>query len=138
MERHREGNAVADDLWRALGEASGADVARVAQTWIEQPGFPLVTMARDGGRLRVRQERFFADPKVPAAKRRQRWPVPLVVRAGADGTRPRAGRQDVAGGGAAPPPGRRGCYGNASAGGFYRVRHDDRGRWPRCVPRSAA
>ncbi len=34
MQRHREGNAVAADLWRALGEASGRDVAQVAQAWI--------------------------------------------------------------------------------------------------------
>src|SRR5262245_13693855 len=127
MERHREGNAVAADLWRALGEASGADVARVAQAWIAQPGFPLVTLSRTGRTLRVRQERFFADPRVPAAKRRQRWPVPLVVRLGgvgaADGTvraLVQAAAQDVAL--PAPPPAW--CYGNERAGGFYRVRHD--------------
>src|SRR5437867_2520433 len=82
MRRHREGNTVAADLWRALEEASGKPVARVAQTWIAQPGFPLVSIApaRDGGpaALGVRQERFFADPRVPAARRRGKWPVPLV------------------------------------------------------------
>src|SRR5207249_1764483 len=31
MRRHREGNAVAADLWRALEEASGREVARVAE-----------------------------------------------------------------------------------------------------------
>ena len=66
MRRHREGNAVAGDLWRALEEASGREVERVAQAWIEQPGFPLVTIApREGARSsRVRQERFFADPRI--------------------------------------------------------------------------
>ncbi len=141
MERHREGNAVAADLWRALGEASGSDVARVAQGWIVQPGFPLVTVGRDGRALRVRQERFFADPKVPAAKRRGRWPVPLVVRVKGRGRsekrlrghpEPRLGpRTDLARAlvdktshtvPLPEPPDW--CYGNASAGGFYRVRHD--------------
>ena len=71
MQRHREANAVAADLWRALEEASGRDVARVAQAWIAQPGFPLVSAAGEtAARLRVRQERFFADPRVPAARRR--------------------------------------------------------------------
>src|SRR5213594_4244912 len=68
MRRHRESNTVAADLWRALAEA-----------WIAQPGFPLVTIApaRDGRRpsLAVRQERFFADPRVPAARRRATWPA---------------------------------------------------------------
>src|SRR5262245_10002611 len=80
MQRHREANAVAADLWRALEEASGKDVARVAQAWVGQPGFPLLTLSRADGRLRVRQERFFADPRVPAARRRVRWPVPLVMK----------------------------------------------------------
>jgi puromycin-sensitive aminopeptidase len=126
MERHREGNAVAADLWRALGEASGADVARVAQAWIAQPGFPLVTLSRAGRTLRVRQERFFADPRVPAAKRRQRWPVPLVVRLGgarADGVA-RALVQTASQSVSLPAPPPAWCFGNASAGGFYRVRHD--------------
>ncbi len=123
MRRHREGNAVAADLWRALGEASGTDVTRVARTWIEQPGFPLVDLARTGQRLRVRQERFFADPTVPAATRRQRWPVPMVVRTGARGAvRALADKasQTVSLGAARAPW----CYGNAGGSGFYRVRHD--------------
>src|SRR5438067_1152873 len=84
MRRHREGNAVAADLWHALEAASGREVARVAQAWIEKAGFPLVAFGRAKGAadrvLRVRQERFFADPKVAAARRRDRWPLPLVVR----------------------------------------------------------
>ncbi len=98
MRRHREGNTVAADLWRALEEASGKPVARVAQAWIAQPGFPLVSIApaRDGGpaALGVRQERFFADPRVPAARRRGKWPVPLVVKwRGGGGASPRPRRR---------------------------------------------
>src|SRR6266446_2538264 len=73
MRRHREGNAVAADLWRALAEASGREVARVARAWIEQAGFPLVTFGpakgKAGRTLQVRQERFFADPKVTPVRR---------------------------------------------------------------------
>src|SRR5262249_35299422 len=81
MERHREGNTVAADLWRALEEASGKAVARIAKAWITQPGFPLVSIdASAKGGVTVRQERFFADPKIPSNKRRTRWPVPLVAK----------------------------------------------------------
>ena len=124
MQRHRESNAVAADLWRALGEASGADVARLAQSWIGQAGFPLVTLARNGRALRVRQERFFADPRVPAAKRRQRWPVPLVVRLAGGERVTRALVQKASDTVALPAPAPAWCFGNADAGGFYRVRHD--------------
>jgi puromycin-sensitive aminopeptidase len=124
MECHREANAVAADLWHALGQASGADVARLAKAWIGQAGFPLVTLARNGRALRVRQERFFADPRVPATKRRRRWPVPLVVRL--DGSH-RLARALVAKASdtiALPAPAPAWFFGNAAAGGFYRVRHD--------------
>src|SRR6266849_8378697 len=90
MRRHREGNTVAADLWRALEEASGRQVTRVAQAWIAQPGFPLVSVAPAragaGAALAVHQERFYADPGVPAARRRAKWPLPLVVKwGGTDG-----------------------------------------------------
>src|SRR5436309_55714 len=135
MRRHREGNTVAADLWRALEEASGREVTRVAQAWIAQPGFPLVSIAPARGQteaaLTVRQERFFADPRVPAPLRRARWPVPLVLkwraldgpsvarflvdRAAQTITLPRAAQLEW-------------YFGNAEAGGFYRVLHDPAAR----------
>ncbi|MCW5890029.1 MAG: M1 family metallopeptidase [bacterium] len=123
MDRHRESNAVAEDLWNALAEASGQDVARVAQAWIAQPGFPLVTLAADGGSLKVKQERFFVDPRVPAAKRRVRWPVPLVLKLPKERRQrtlaDRAQQTLALEGGRVPW-----IFGNAAAGGFYRVLHD--------------
>jgi puromycin-sensitive aminopeptidase len=122
MERHREGNAVAADLWRALAEASGKDVARVAQAWIAQPGFPLVSIDATKS-VTIRQERFFADPKIPAGKRRARWPVPLVAKLpGGRLERTLADKpsQTITIAGERPEW----IFGNASAGGFYRVRHD--------------
>jgi puromycin-sensitive aminopeptidase len=129
MRRHREGNAVAADLWRALTEASGKEVAKVAQAWIAQAGFPLVTLApaRDGaGAMRFRQERFFAAPKTSSARRRVRWPVPLVVKHATGGGTPKTDRSLVEKAtetfdlGGRP----RWLFGNADAGGFYRVLHD--------------
>jgi puromycin-sensitive aminopeptidase len=131
VRRHREGNTVAADLWRALEEASGREVARVAEAWITRPGFPLLALAPaaggDAGVLQVRQQRFFADPRVPAERRRQRWPVPMVIKwRGVRG--PGEARFLVA----RPaqrivlPDGADATwhFGNAGAGGFYRVQHD--------------
>jgi len=99
MRRHARGNAVADDLWRALGEASGQPVLALANAWIDRPGFPLVearleegpgdasgagNTARPGAaRLHLTQRRFFSKPgeSDPSA----RWPVPMVIRWGAGG-----------------------------------------------------
>lgn len=123
MERHREGNTVARDLWRALEEASGQDVTRVAQAWITQTGFPLVTLDTDKtGALRIRQERFFADPAISAERRKGRWPVPMVLKW--DGQRePVRLLADKTTQTVKPPARAAWCFGNADGGGFYRVCH---------------
>src|SRR5205809_3921720 len=132
LRRHRERHTGATDLWSALEAASGREVARVAQAWIEKAGFPLVAFGRAKGAadrvLRVRQERFFADPKVAAARRRDRWPLPLVVRwrtmdgsSGVDRVLVDPPATDVTLG---ADTRLRWYFGNAEAGGFYRVLHD--------------
>jgi puromycin-sensitive aminopeptidase len=135
IRQHREGNATARDLWQALGEASRKPVEHIVRRWIETPGFPLLTVRaeQDGGVVgfAVRQERFFASPRVRNAARRGRWPIPWVVKY-------------QSGGGAGPAVARylietstdhlildasgllRWYYGNADEGGFFRVHYDDR------------
>src|SRR5205823_4284131 len=78
MRRHREGNATADDLWGALAEASGQPILELANGWIRQTGYPLVTLTEQGGRITVTQRRFFSDPQ--AAPELTQWLVPLVLR----------------------------------------------------------
>ncbi len=77
MKRHARANAVADDLWRALGEASSQPVQKVADTWIRQSGFPLVALDWKGDTVTLSQRRFYGEPK---AKSDEVWPVPVVLR----------------------------------------------------------
>ena len=64
MRRHREANATADDLWGALATASGQPIVALANGWIRQVGYPVVSLALDAaaGRVSLAQRRFFADP----------------------------------------------------------------------------
>jgi len=80
MKRHARGNAVADDLWRALGEASREPVVELANAWIGEPGYPVVEVARTGRTLRLTQRRFFSQPGEADAA--AAWPVPMVIRWG--------------------------------------------------------
>jgi puromycin-sensitive aminopeptidase len=77
MRKHARANAVADDLWGALAEASSQPVLEVANAWIRQPGYPVVSAGLQGNTLSLSQERFFSDP---VGKGDERWPVPLVLR----------------------------------------------------------
>jgi len=132
IREHREGNAVAADLWRALSKASGENVEPTVRAWIEQPGFPCLALrctARGGkARLELRQQRFRARPAT--APQKARWPIPVVARVG--GARGGASkvqrhllvreRQSI------PLPGdARFVYGNADESGFFRPLHDAEG-----------
>src|SRR5438132_559610 len=80
MRRHREANATADDLWGALAEASGQPILEMANGWIRQVGYPLVSVSERDGRLVLRQRRFFSDPEAKEEGPPVRWLVPIVLR----------------------------------------------------------
>lgn len=76
-------NAVTEDLWAALEEASGKPVAKVMSTWTSQMGFPVIKVKRDPANpltLLVSQEKFSSgpDPKVDN-KDNFSWIVPIKV-----------------------------------------------------------
>ncbi|HEX9268626.1 MAG TPA: M1 family metallopeptidase, partial [Candidatus Limnocylindria bacterium] len=119
LERFRESNATAADFWRALDDASGQDVTRIASTWIAEPGHPVVELRLlDATHVALRQRRFFLDPDAPHSA--QRWPVPLVVRTAAGEVRAlldgEAGELELPVGAWIHP--------NAMATGFYRFALD--------------
>lgn len=138
VRRHRESNAVAADLWRALAEAAGEEVEPIVRGWVDREGLPLLSLrtARRGGRsvLRTRQERFRARPRAARGGRRtgaaERWPIPWVGRvAGATG-RPKTVRKLLTTASDQIDLGRgvpRFVYGNADEGGFFRPLHDPAG-----------
>jgi aminopeptidase N len=76
MAKHKLSNTTTTDLWNALGEASGKPVAEIAAAWTQQPGFPLVTVARDAaGKISLSQERFTVHfEKAPPLE----WRIPLT------------------------------------------------------------
>ena len=72
LERYQYANTETTDLWDALEEATGRPVRRIMDSWIFQPGFPLLT-PRDG---RVVQQRFAYEP--PSGD--ERYVVPVLAR----------------------------------------------------------
>ncbi len=80
MQRHRFGNATADDLWGALGQASGKNVKAVLSSFTSQSGFPLLGIEVRGEELTLTQHRYL-PAGVQAPERR--WALPVIVRYGA-------------------------------------------------------
>lgn len=80
--KHRYGNTQAADLWAALGEASQQDVAAFMANWINNPGFPLVSIdwVPGSSTAKLSQTRFLSDPVASAADLGP-WQVPLAATA---------------------------------------------------------
>lgn len=71
---HKFHNATGDDLWSALGEASGMDVGAIMKTWLDQPGYPVVTAKLADGQVTLTQNQFFIGDGQDAGRK---WSIPL-------------------------------------------------------------
>lgn len=71
LSRHAYSNATTNDLWNAMGEASGKDVASFMNAWTSQSGFPAVNI-KDST---LCQERFFL--LAPEKPDQTTWPIPI-------------------------------------------------------------
>ena len=73
-------NAFTEDLWDALGKASGKPVGDVMTTWTKQMGYPVIKVSekQDGSNrvLSLSQEKFCADGKKQEGKQSE-WMVPV-------------------------------------------------------------
>lgn len=67
-------NTEANDLWACLSEASGKDITDFMNTWITQPGYPLLHVSQTEIGINLRQERFFTGEHQDSDSI---WPIPL-------------------------------------------------------------
>jgi len=78
---HLYGNATAEDFWNAQTATSHKPVDKIMDSFVAQPGVPLLTFGQpSGGNVAVTQKRFFLSPSIqpdPA----QQWTVPVCFKA---------------------------------------------------------
>ena len=74
FEKHQYGNTIGRDLWNALGQASGRDVAAFMDSWLEQPGYPVLTVKVENDVLKISQKQFFIGEH---EDKNRLWVVPL-------------------------------------------------------------
>lgn len=70
--QYKYSNTVGDDLWACLGPHADFDVAEFMHSFIDQPGYPVVTGQNDF--TKITQRRFLLDAKMPASD----WPLPTI------------------------------------------------------------
>jgi puromycin-sensitive aminopeptidase len=84
LREHEYANAETGDLWDALEESSHQPVRRMMDTWIFQPGFPIISVEKgsDSRSIKLSQNRFLylREP----GKGTEQWHVPLMIKAATD------------------------------------------------------
>ncbi|MFO7708385.1 MAG: M1 family aminopeptidase, partial [Desulfobacterales bacterium] len=120
---HAYGCAESRQLWEAFEAVSDQPVSAIMQSWVEQPGLPIITAAREGGTLVLTQKRFTYLPHESS----QHWMVPVSLLVAGPGEAIRRVAVLMDGPAARVEIGRDAlAYKlNAGQGGFYRTRYTD-------------
>lgn len=119
LSKFKYSNASGSDLWESISKASGKPVGRMVDTWLRQPGFPVIHASQEGRTLRVRQERYLLDRTGRAGK--GLWHVPLSVGSGRRNIRTILTEDEST---IDIPDRMKGFVVNQGRRGFYRVRYD--------------
>ena len=75
LDKYRYDCASSRNLWESFEAVSDKPVTKMMQTWIEQPGYPIVEAKREKDRLVCSQKRFSFQPNDSD----QIWQIPVSV-----------------------------------------------------------
>ena len=123
LKAHEYGNAASHHLWEAFETISAKPIAKIMKSWVEQEGYPLLQVKREGNELVLNQKRFSYLPH----ESDQVWLVPVTVKLfSGDGTCESITTLLTAPKGRIPLPDGVTAYKvNDAQRGFYRVKYGD-------------
>ena len=113
-------NAEGKDLWDAIGKASKMPVTSMVNTWLRQPGFPLVEINQDGTTLKLKQKRYLLEPEKKSNK--GLWSIPLSIGLEKEISRKLFSKRTMS---IKIPKNTLGFVANYGRTGFYRVKYDE-------------
>jgi puromycin-sensitive aminopeptidase len=80
LSTHQYANARTEDLWNGLTLASGRPVNKIMDTWIKQPGFPVLDIKEDNKtNLVVIDQKRFLYSHILGDEASGRWEIPLSL-----------------------------------------------------------
>jgi tricorn protease interacting factor F2/3 len=113
-------NAKGQDLWDAIGNASGMPVTSMINTWLKQPGFPLVEINQTGNNLKIKQKRYVLEPNQKFSK--GLWSIPLSLGLDKEISKTLFSKKSMS---VKLPKNTVGFVANYGRKGFYRVKYDE-------------
>ncbi|MGD8344156.1 MAG: M1 family metallopeptidase [Desulfobacterales bacterium] len=75
LKTYQYANAASQDLWNSLEKVSEQPIADMMKSWIEQAGFPMISVKQKDNKLHLEQQRFSYLP----ADSDQQWQVPISI-----------------------------------------------------------
>ena len=113
-------NAEGNDLWNAIGKASKMPVTSMVNTWLRQPGFPLVEIAQDANNLKLKQKRYLLEYDKKFSK--GLWSIPLSLGLKKEISKKLFSKKSMT---LKLPKNTLGFVANYGRKGFYRVKYDE-------------
>lgn len=113
-------NAEGTDLWNAIGKASKIPVTSMINTWLKQPGFPLVEINQNGNILKLKQKRYLLESDKKFSK--GLWFIPLSLGLEDEITKKMFSKKSIS---VKLPKNTIGFVANYGRNGFYRVKYDE-------------
>jgi len=113
-------NAEGQDLWNAIGKASKMPVSSMVNSWLSQPGFPLIEITQDGSNLKLKQKRYLLEPDKKFSK--GLWSIPVSLGLESEISRKLFTKKSMS---VKLPKNTIGFVANYGRNGFYRVKYDE-------------
>jgi len=113
-------NAKGQDLWDAIGKASKMPVTSMINTWLKQPGFPLVEINQNGDNLKIQQKRYLLESNSKFSK--GLWSIPLSLGLEKEISNTLFSKKSMS---VKLPKNSIGFVANYGRKGFYRVKYDE-------------
>ena len=82
LEAHLYANATAEDFWNAQTATSHKPVDKIMESFVAQPGVPLITFMGDGkAKVDAVESRFYLSPGLKAGdKKAESWTIPVCFK----------------------------------------------------------
>ena len=119
LSKYRYQNAEGTNLWDEIGKASKMPVKKMIQSWLQQPGFPIVEINQDNDNLHIHQTRFLMEEK---SKSKEKWLIPLSIGLENETINKLITEKSTT---LKIPNSKFGFVANLGRKGFYRVKYDD-------------
>ena len=113
-------NAEGQDLWNAIGKASKMPVSSMVNSWLRQPGFPLIEITQDGNNLKLKQKRYLLEHDKKFSK--GLWSIPVSLGLENEISRKLFTKKSMS---VKLPKNTIGFVANYGRNGFYRVKYDE-------------